>query len=178
MSKPQPADTAAQTPTTASNVMTLPAKAEDSRPSTKVVAFVKRHPLLIVAGGLAVGAAVSALLPRRTTRRWFGRAVDIAQAAGASTVLFGREAGDKAQDFGHDAGKRAKLLSRRAEKASETAIDSLEKYGLAALAAASSLGRATAHKAGKFGEAAAEQSGRALHKAQDKAQEVQARFNH
>lgn len=151
---------------TAAVVRQLPVKAADERPSDKVISFVKRHPALVVAGGLAVGVAVSALLPRGATRRWLGRAVNLAEAAGATSLLLGREAGDKAQVLGKSARIKASLLGTKAEKAGGVAADGLEKYGLAALAAAGSLGRATARKAGELGEAAAEQSGRALHMAQ------------
>lgn len=152
---------------TAAVVRQLPVKAADERPSDKVISFVKRHPALVVAGGLAVGVAVSALLPRGVTRRWLGRAVNLAEAAGATSLLLGREAGGKAQQvLGKNARIKASLLGTKAEKAGGVAADGLEKYGLAALAAAGSLGRATARKAGELGEAAAEQSGRALHMAQ------------
>jgi hypothetical protein len=160
-----------------SNVTRLPAKAA-TRPSDKVIAFVKRHPVVVVAGGLAVGAAVSALLPRRTTRRWFSRAVDLAEATGATALLFGREAGEKAQSLGAGAGKKASLFATRVEKAGDVAAEKLEKYGMAAIAAASSLGRTTARKAGELGETAAAQSGRALHKVQDTASGLRERIRH
>lgn len=170
MSKIDPSDKAAKLKTavvtTTGNVAKLPAKIKAQRPSDKVVSFVKRHPVIVVAGGIAVGAAVSTLIPRGTTRRWFSRAAKLAETAGATSLLYGREAGDKAQELGHDASEKASLLAKQAEKAGSAAAESLEKYGLAALAAAASLGRATARKATELGDVAAEQSSRALQKAQ------------
>lgn len=164
--------------TTGSNVTHLPAKLEAERPSDKVIAFVKRHPVVVVAGGLALGAAVSALLPRRTTRRWLSRAVGMAEAAGATGLLFGREAGEKAHDLGSTAGRKASLFASRAEKAGDVAAARIEKYGLAALAAAGSLGRTTARKAGELGESAADRSSRALRAASVRAEDLRDRIRH
>lgn len=154
------------------NITVLPSRVPaQARPSDKVIAFVKRHPVVVVAGGIAVGAAVSALLPRGATRKWFGRAVDLAEAAGASSLLFGREAEGKVEELSSEAYKKASRLARKAEKTGGAAAESLERYGLAALTAASTIGkataRATARKAEALGDAAAEQSGRALHKVQE-----------
>ncbi len=171
------------------NVVALPAKASEERPSDKVIAFVKRHPVIMVAGGIAVGVAVSALIPRRTSRKFIGKAVNLAEAAGAASVVLGKQAGDKAHDVSVGARKQATVFAHKAEKAGDVAIHSLEKYGLAAVAAASALGKATAKRASRFsdvaadaaqrigdaaaekahtlGEAAVERSGKVVHLAQD-----------
>ncbi|MGF7152805.1 hypothetical protein [Novosphingobium gossypii] len=142
------------------NVVALPAKVAEPTPSEKVVAFVKRHPVLTIAGGVAIGVAVSALLPRRFSRRVVARTLDFAEAAGTASVVLGRRAGDKAHDVGIDARKQASRLADRAEKASDLAVLNLEKYGLAAVATVSALGRATARRASRLGDAAADTANR------------------
>lgn len=138
------------------NVVALPAKAADQRPSDKVIAFVKRHPVVTVAGGIAIGVAVSALIPRRASRKLLAKAVDLAEVAGAASVVLGKQAGGKAHDVGIGARKQASVLADKAEKVGDLAVLNLEKYGLAAVAAASALGRATAKKASRLGDAAAD----------------------
>lgn len=152
-------------------VVALPAVKAQPRPSDKVIAFVKKHPAITVAGGIALGVAVSALIPRKGSRRLLGKAVELAEAAGAASLLFGRQAADKAHDAGDGAMKQASLFAGKAGKASDFAVANLEKYGLAAVAAASALGRATARRAGTLGgtlgDAAADGSAKVLHKAGD-----------
>lgn len=168
------------------NVVTLPAKAAQERPSTKVVAFVKRHPVITVAGGIAVGAAISALLPRRTSRKFLAKAADLAEAAGAAGVVFGKQAGDKAHDASVGARKQASILADKAEKVGDLAVLNFEKYGLAAVTAASALGHATAKKASRLGDvaadtahrlgdAAAERSVKVVNRAEDLAQDLRSR---
>ena len=125
----------------ANNVVPLPA-ASEPRPSDKVISFVKRHPVLAVTGALAAGVAASALLPRKSSRKLLGKAMGVAESAGAATLVLGREAGEKAGKAGYRAAHR------------------LERYGLAALATANALGRATAIRAGKLGETAADKATR------------------
>lgn len=156
-----PAQTVESQPTSpgntgGTNVVTLPAKVIEERPSDKVIAFVKRHPVITVAGGIALGVAVSALIPRRTSRKFLGKAVDLAEAAGAASVVLGKQAGDKAHDVGSGARKQASIFADKAEKAGDVAVHNLEKYGLAAVAAASALGKATAKRASRFSDVAAD----------------------
>lgn len=140
----------------ANNVVPLSAKHSGPKTSEKVMGFVKRHPVLTIAGGLVAGAAISALLPRKTGRKLLGRAVHLAEAAGAATMMAGRETSGKARSLGHGAKHRAGKLASHAETTGEATAARLEKYGLAALAAANALGRATAGRAAKIGDAAAD----------------------
>lgn len=167
------------------NVVPLPAVAAEQRPSEKIMAFVKRHPVLTVAGAVAAGVAVSALLPRRSGSRLLGKAINLAEMAGTASMMFGREAGEKAQSLGKDARKQASELGHRAEKAGQITGHQLEKYGLAALAAAGALGRATAARAEKVSDAAVETASRiggaateGAHRAKAKAGEIRERIMH
>jgi|3_EtaG_2_1085321.scaffolds.fasta_scaffold23686_4 uncharacterized membrane protein YebE (DUF533 family) len=157
--------------TGANNVVPLtPAKTELT-PREKVVGFVKKHPVITVAGGLALGVAASALLPRKTGRKLIGRATKLAEAAGAATVMFGRETSEKAQELGVEARESAGKLASTAERASSATAASIEKLALAAVAAAGAFGRTTARKASKVSEAAAEKG----HEIADMASELKKR---
>lgn len=146
----------------ATNVVPMPAQEAQERPSEKVIAFVKRHPALTIAGALAAGAAISAMVPR--SRRVMGKALRMAEAAGAATAMFGKEAGEKAQAeasvLGRSARKEASRLADRAEKAGDRTVLALEKYGMAALAAASAMARAAAQRASSLGETTADTASR------------------
>ena len=141
----------------------VPAKETETaseRPSTKVIAFVKKHPVLMVAGAVAAGVAVSAMLPRKTSRRFLGKALHLAEATGAAGMIFGREAKDAGKQLGRNARRQASWLGHRAESAGGATAAQLEKFGVAALAAASALGRSTTERAGKLGDAAEDTASR------------------
>lgn len=148
----------------------------EESPSRKVVAFVKRHPVLVVAGGIAAGALVSALLPRRVTRKAMTRTLELAEAAGGAAAIFGRNVSDKAHDFGIGAKREASHFADRAEKAGGAAAERLERYGLAALAAAGALGRATAERAEKVSDAAIKTADRLRHDMDAAAEDKSHRF--
>lgn len=158
---PAHGDAAAGRPATDSNIVPIAVPPSERRPSAKVVAFVKRHPLVVVAGGVALGALASTLLPRKTGRRVAGKAMDWAEAAGAATMLAGRRAGHS-----------ARTVADEAEKGGNLAVLKLEKYGLAALAAASALGKATARRASVIGDAAARKAGEFGDAAADRSHQV------
>jgi len=183
VSKTDPSTTTKAPGKGGTNVVALAAKPAQERPSDKVVAFVKRHPVLTVAGGLAVGIAVSALLPRRAggkllSRKLLSRAADLAEVAGAAGVVLGKQAGEKAHDVGIGARKQASVVADKAGKVGDLAVLNLEKYGLAALSGASALGRTAARRASRLGDKAADtatrlgdvaatRSAKVLHMAED-----------
>lgn len=142
------------------NIVTLPSRAEAERPSDKVIAFVKRHPVLTVAGGVAAGALVTALLPRRVTRKAATRALGVAEMAGTSTLMFGKRAKHKAHDLGDDVFETVHIIadkfSGKTEKASDAALGRLQKFGTLALAAVASARRSAEKNAVKLGDAAAD----------------------
>lgn len=151
-------DTPASPPATSTNVVPLPPRIEPERPSDRAIAFVKEHPMLVVAGGLAIGLAVSALLPRGFGRKAAGRAMRLAEAGMGTAALLGKQAADKAEDVGSDARKRASVLATQAEKLSDKALVKAEKLGIAALGTAGTLGQKAATKAEKYGHVAAERA--------------------
>lgn len=173
MSNTDPSNDGTQ-PLPGSNVVALSPRPADQRPSEKIVAFVKRHPALTVAGGLALGAAVSALIPRRVSRRWVNKATGLAETAAAASAVFGRQVGAQAHDLGSDARKHGVRVAEAAEKAGDVVLHKLEKYGLSAAATAGSLGRATAKRASRVGDVAAD----AAHRVSDAAAESSTKALH
>lgn len=117
------------------NVVALPRRNADN-PARAVTDFVKEHPVLTVAGGVAVGVLVSALLPKGAARRAAGRAVTLAELAGAATAAFGRDAWDKAEDVGGELRERTAALgsaaAERAGRVREAAADRIAPAGDAA----------------------------------------------
>ncbi|GAM06923.1 MULTISPECIES: hypothetical protein [Novosphingobium] len=160
------------------NIVALHSSSKDERPSEKVIGFVKRHPVITVAGGLAVGAAVAALLPRRMTRGAATRAISIAQTAGTTTLLFGKRAGDEIRLLGHRASDETHAalegLEERAEHAGDYAAGKLEKLATAALGFASSIAR----KSGKRIEQAGEATSEGTHKLADFAEDLRKKVGH
>lgn len=142
----------------ANNIVALPHRGEPATPSEKAISFVKRHPLLTVAGGLAAGLAISALIPRSYSRKLAKRALGFAEAGATAALAFGQDALDKAEDGSVIARKKAGLFASRAEKLSEQAIDRAERLGVAALGSASVWGHAAADRAERLGHAAAERA--------------------
>ncbi len=160
------ADSEPVTPTTSAtgantgNIVALHAEAKAERPSEKVIGFVKRHPVATAAAGLAIGAGVAALLPRRITRRVTNPALGLARSAGVSTVLFGKRAGEQLRDLGSRASTPAHdaldTIGSRAEKLGDFTASRLEKLAGAALAAASSFAHGSRQRAEKLENAAHE----------------------
>ena len=155
-----------------SNVVALAPRPTEQRPSEKVAAFVRKHPALTVAGGIALGVAVSALLPRRVRRRIVNKATGLAETAATASVALGRQMGSHAHDLGVDTRRQAARFAEAAEKAGDVAVHNLEKYGLAAAATAGTLGRAPAKRASRFGDAAADAAHRVGDVAADRSAKV------
>lgn len=56
----------------------------------------REHPLMLIAGGLAIGVALSTLLPRSPTRRLSKSAVSMIAGIAELGILYGRQAMDAA----------------------------------------------------------------------------------
>ena len=166
--KPTPATKSPQ----ATNVVPLPAAPAERRPSEKVMAFVKKHPVLTVVGAVAAGGVVSVLIPRKVSKKALSRVTSLAETVGASAMLFGRDAADKAREMGHSAKHQSVDLGHKAEHAGHETALLLEKYGLAAIGAASALGRATAIQTGKLSDAAAKRATRIGNAASERSDKV------
>lgn len=145
---------------TSDNVVNLPNRLRDD-PKAAVGDFVRDHPLLVLAGGVAVGVLVSSLLPKGAARRMAGRAVNLAEIAGAASVALSKDAWDKAESAGStiarssaDLAGRASELGRagahRASAASGAAADRVERLATPATHAAAEFAELVADKAAEI----------------------------
>jgi hypothetical protein len=144
--------------TTSTNVVALPHRPEPTTPSEKAVSFVKEHPVLTIAGGVAVGLVISALIPRSFGRRLASRALGFAEAGATAALALGQETLDKAEDGGVVARKKARVLARQAERMGERAAARAEKLSAKAAARAERLGAAALGTASLWGHAAADRA--------------------
>ena len=105
---------------------------ETSDPAAAVVQFVKDHPVVAVAGAVAIGAVVSALLPRRAGRKLAGRAAQIIEIASVAGMAFGRDAMERAESAGTSLRRQSESLADRAGTLGSTAADRVSRIGGAA----------------------------------------------
>jgi hypothetical protein len=113
------------------NVVKLSKQSKRDAPAD-AAEFVREHPLLVVAGGIALGAVAAALLPKGTTRRLARRAAGLAEVASAAGMLFGRRVRDAAAAGGSDLRERGEAMADRLERFGETASDRIDQLGGAA----------------------------------------------
>jgi ElaB/YqjD/DUF883 family membrane-anchored ribosome-binding protein len=147
---------------TSTNVVKLPERSDEAG-QNRVSAFVRDHPGLVVAGGVAVGLVAGALLSRGTGRRLAKHAMTIAEIAGTASLALGKDALERAEDAGGELRKQGEALAGRAS-------DGLRKHG-----------DAIAEKAGRLVEpteeaidAASEAAQRLLRKAVELAAKLRA----
>ena len=67
-------------------------------PIDKLTAVAKEHPLLVVLGGLAIGVALSTLIPRSPTRRLSKNALGFLTTVAELGISYGRQALETADD--------------------------------------------------------------------------------
>lgn len=104
-----------ETDTKPHNVVELPRK-DESEGTSAVAAFVRDHPLLVVAGGIALGAIAASFLPRGTGRKLVRRAANLAEIAGTASALLGSQMLDKAQSAGAGMREQGGAMADRLER--------------------------------------------------------------
>lgn len=102
-----------------------------------VTGFVREHPVLVVAGGLAAGILAAGLFPRRNRKRVKDSANHLAEMATAAVLPLMRQMLERAQDAGEDIRRQGEKLAGKAEG-----------MGLAARDAARDTASRTAARAG------------------------------
>lgn len=108
----------------------VPLKAQDQQSKREqVTTFVRDHPLICVAGGLAAGVLMAAMLPRRTKHRIADRASHLAELVSAATVMLGQQAINRAEAAGEAVSGRASALAGRAERVGNSALGTAERWG-------------------------------------------------
>jgi hypothetical protein len=105
----------------ADNVVDLPRPTAAERRDT-AVAFIKDHPGLALAGGLAVGVLVASLLPRRPRTKLGKRGAKLGDAVTATASLLARRAADRAETTGSDLRRGSLYAAKRSEDFGEQAI--------------------------------------------------------
>lgn len=88
-----------------------------------IVGFAREHPVLMVAGGVALGAVAAALLPRGTGRKLARRAVAFAEVASAAGAVIGNQAMEQAESAGASLRDHGAALADRIGKFGESAGD-------------------------------------------------------
>jgi hypothetical protein len=86
---------------------------DDAEPGTgdRLTTLAREHPLLLIAGGLAVGVAISTLIPKSPTRRWGKQAFGFVAMLAELGASYGREAIGHAGDAGRSGKERLGELS-------------------------------------------------------------------
>lgn len=123
---------------TSGNVIPLPTQPEKG-PREAVTQFVRDHPVMVIAGGLAIGLIAAAVIPRRARRSVAGRASRLANAIGTAGAVLGERALTRAQTAGSGIRQRTNLLSHQAERLGDAALDRVDHWSDAALDRAGNL---------------------------------------
>jgi hypothetical protein len=116
---------------TSPNVVKLPER-QDKAAGTPVTDFVREHPGLVVAGGVALGLAAGALLSRGSGRKLAKHALTLAEIAGTAGLAFGRDALERAEDAGGELHKQGEALAEKAGKLAEPAEEVIDNASEAA----------------------------------------------
>jgi hypothetical protein len=116
---------------TSPNVVKLPER-QDKGAGTPVTDFVREHPGLVVAGGVALGLAAGALLSRGSGRKLAKHALTLAEIAGTAGLAFGKDALDRAEDAGGELRKQGEALAEKAGKLAEPAEEVIDSASEAA----------------------------------------------
>ena len=105
------------------NIVRLPAAASNLA-ENRGVQFVKDHPVLTIAGGLAVGALAAALIPRRNREYVSRRTSALADAVTTASLALASQALEKAEAAGAGVSHQAHRLAERAGRMGERAASS------------------------------------------------------
>lgn len=119
------------------NVVTLPSAPADANAEERpVTRFVRQHPIAVIAGGLVVGLAAAALIPKNNRKRVTRAASNWADIAGTASMAVARQALEKAEAASQEVRNQANILATRAGQAGDDAMRRVGKVGDAASQAA------------------------------------------
>lgn len=144
---------------------TREAQAAEQPAGRTITEFVREHPVLVVAGGLAAGLLAGALLHGGTRRRLLRGGAALAEAAAAGGMALTRQALELAESTRSDLRQRGEAISERAERFGGAASERIERIGGSA--------RERVRSIVTPAEAAAARAGRAV---TDKAAEIRTRL--
>ncbi|MCB2061819.1 MAG: hypothetical protein R3E09_16750 [Novosphingobium sp.] len=109
--------------------------------------FVREHPGLTIASGIAIGLIAGALIPKGRGRRLAKHAVHLAELASVSGLAFGRHALERAESAGSDLRQRGSAAADRLGGYGEAAAGQAGRFIDTAEEVASNAGRSLARKA-------------------------------
>ena len=121
----QPTQTLPDTSASDGNVVKLPAAPEKDQ--NEVVKFVKEHPVITIAGGLALGALAAALIPGRNRRYIARRSSAIADTITAASMSLASQAMSKAELAGAEISDTASKMASRANRIGHNAGDRVSR---------------------------------------------------
>jgi hypothetical protein len=98
-------------------------RAEAAGPVDQMTAFAREHPLVLVAGGLAIGIALSALVPKSPTRKLSKNAFGFFATLAELGISYGRQAMEAAEEAGHQGLARIGRLRGGVEEDSDQEIE-------------------------------------------------------
>jgi len=81
-------------------------RAADAR--DRLTSAARAHPILLIAGGLAVGVALSTLIPRSPTRKLGRKSLSALAMIAELGIAYGRQAMEAAGETANEAGKSGK----------------------------------------------------------------------
>jgi hypothetical protein len=116
---------------TSPNVVKLPER-KDQDAGTSVSDFVREHPGLVVAGGVALGLVAGAMLSRGSGRKLARHALTLAEMAGTAGLAFGKDALVRAEQAGGGLRKQGEALAEKAGRLVEPGEEAIENPGEAA----------------------------------------------
>lgn len=105
------------------NVVPLPPKDEPVAAHQKAARFVREHPVLTIAGGLAVGAVAAALIPRKNRRYVARQGSMIADAIAAASASVAHQALGSLETASSGVRRGARAVASRAEHAGEAVVE-------------------------------------------------------
>ena len=104
----------------------IAARAEGA--ADRVTTFARQHPLMLIAGGLAVGVVLSTLVPRSPTRKLSKKTIALMASLAEVGMAYGRDALDTVGEAAEGAGKQGKArLAELTSTAKDKAADALEQ---------------------------------------------------
>lgn len=113
------------------NVVKLPERKADDA-GNAVVDFVREHPGMVVAGGVALGLVAGALLSRGSGRKLARHALSLAEVAGTASMALGRQAMERAEDAGSGLRRQGEAIAEKAGKLAAPAEDAVDTASEAA----------------------------------------------
>lgn len=99
-------------------------RAANATVADRVTAVAREHPLLLIAGGLAIGVALSTLVPKSPTRKLSKNTLGFLATIAELGIAYGRQAMEAVEDSGREGMAR---LGRMREAETEEAGEEFEE---------------------------------------------------